>query len=1810
MWATDSSEYANNRKRIFSIIITFLLIMNGIIIIFPVLFNGTVPNVSGSVTENIFFDNMEPGGPADSGKWTVMDSVMIMPPQPSLTQWELGAPVPLPDPFSPKNVWGTELSGPYLPYSECILVTPSIDLSYIDPDAIISVELTFWHFYNFTLYDGGWVEVNPFPYNPMPEPLEPSDGYPGFVMNTLGTPIPGYVGDNDGWELASFDLSEYKGQIITLGFHFSGYFSDSMSSRGWYIDDVSIDVERIEGPYIESDQIGVGLAGDTVSYKLTITNFNSVADFIDLWFTDDLGWTVEILDDTTFLPLIDSGGDPRYPDVFLAPNASIDIIVNVTIPSGIAEWDLSDLTTIFAQSGSDPSKWGSVELITKTPFPDVGIVDIKMPAFDSIGTPVVINITIINLGDWISTFDVFGEISANLIYPPNINPSSIQIITGLGPGGIAYLEWTFTPPVRGSYTFSATTLLDIDQIASNNKTTQSVTVVDFLWTDDMEVGGDAQNSLWTHFTDSSATTDWELGNPIWYRGPSSVSSPANCWGTDLDYSYQENTDCYLFTPQTNAFDFTGYGEIKVSFSHWFRLQETPTGDVTEVLYTYDGDPISIPGIMGPVETYTDRSFGWDDKEIDFSFLSGQPSVRFGWRLFENIGGNKYDPGLWAGWYLDDVVVWANRPMPELIITELDDSSGTENIEVYNEGSLSIVLSDYEFTLDRGTTWLSSGTWSTSTLAPGQTAYYSIPAGLDELDDQGDSIWLVNTSMVQGLISDFVSYGQKGMVPDPIPLESVGRFWDGSIYENEWSRETSPTIGVQNNNPGEMNPKYVVLNEVFYNPVLPQDGFIEVMYVGEQGNPDVDVQNWILVVGDSVFPIPAGPYSTVLNYLNPFYVIDVQMAPGLFGTIEVIGDNVYLYTDSGLFVDEVGWNILHTPNTSVSRVPDGFGVPLDSKEYGLMGYDDPSSIAAGWVFERIPTISYILAGPDQIGRNFPGEYVRFNLTVENRQLTGELIEIFNYSAVGWIVEIYDRTNTVKITDSDGDGTNDIWLAAQDAVNITVRVYIPENFPIPDSDDISIYVRSDTDEFIGDFTRLGVMVYPYLEPSKSISPSSIFIEGTGYGEQAKIILGVKGSGIAIPGIKSNAADIVFIVDDTGSMGDDIDQVKQDIDYITDRILENITSVRFGLISYKDMPDVEYDVPLTFDVDAFKNGVLNLVAEGGGDYEEAVKDALIMGRDDSNWRGGNVTRIMILIGDADPHDPAGAVAVADDAYTNHNIITCAMDANPMGMQSFVDIANAGRGIYEHVGNSEEMADAIINAILFLVPPIDLAGEDINQGDSDYMIQDVLPEYISYVPGSFSTLPDFIFKTGDNKTVLQWNVTRIRIGQKWSVSFSLTSSKLGLLDSNDYFTSRINYTRWDNSSKSSLFPKTQVLVKLGEPQPPQLFIEAVDDSGILNGRGDNIRLSWIPTSSFIDHYLIYRSDSQNNFDFSKPWIRTDVNSDFGISSLRTTWNDTKAADPSDVNFEKEWYYVIRAVDIEGKTSSTSRTVGKWTKTFEKDISTFSIPLEPLNPMSADNYTSDMNAEYIKFMDQGTHTWLTHNLGDGVTNNTLMILGEGYVVKFASKTDYTFCGLPGAMIIHDHDNGFLGFDYNNDAKNLTASVEPNGNVILTWDGTSQKGISGWYNVYFSNTRDGFFGIPEVDYFQVCPSIGFGTTSAVHLGAQANNTKARLYYIVVPYSASGIAGSSTYSLGVWTEDYLSQYDTMGLPLKLKDTKTADWYSDNIPDAVGINYYIYNEQRWSWHSTRMPRGAYDPDIIMTEGYQISTSASTTYIFIGV
>ncbi|UCE38523.1 MAG: PKD domain-containing protein, partial [Thermoplasmata archaeon] len=414
------------------------------------------------------------------------------------------------------------------------------------------------------------------------------------------------------------------------------------------------------------------------------------------------------------------------------------------------------------------------------------------------------------------------------------------------------------------------------------------------------------------------------------------------------------------------------------------------------------------------------------------------------------------------------------------------------------------------------------------------------------------------------------------------------------------------------------------------------------------------------------------------------------------------------------------------------------------------------------------------------------------------------------------------------------------------------------------------------------------------------------------------------------------------------------------------------------------------------------------------------------------------------------------------------------------------------------------------------------------------------------------------------------------------------------------INLTVEDDDGGIVMYKK-DVTINYGAKLPPILYINVSQDD-------KDAVLYWKPLSTQgIDHYLIYRSTSQTNFNFNDIWVNTSCDKEIGEPDpipLRTMWNDTNAILPSNkTNYEEQYYYIIRAVDAHGWTSRTSRTVGKWTKTFPEGVSTFSLPLEPLDNFDIDWYTSNMNAVYIKYMNITTHRWVQHNFGEGSKNNTQMKLDEGYEVKFDSQTTFTFTGMPGAMISYDEVS--FGFDTTpntGDADNLTAIVNSvSGTVTLNW--TQPVGINPGdrYLVLRSTSRDGFWYTLDLSYTQLA-ILPFDVLSYQDIGNATIGTE--YYYMIVPFNLStGERGVSTYTIGVWTEEYLSQYDTFGIPLKLSSNQTADWYCDNIPDTVGINYYIYSQQRWSWHSTRMPEGAYDPILVMTEGYQISTSSTT-------
>jgi hypothetical protein len=115
-----------------------------------------------------------------------------------------------------------------------------------------------------------------------------------------------------------------------------------------------------------------------------------------------------------------------------------------------------------------------------------------------------------------------------------------------------------------------------------------------------------------------------------------------------------------------------------------------------------------------------------------------------------------------------------------------------------------------------------------------------------------------------------------------------------------------------------------------------------------------------------------------------------------------------------------------------------------------------------------------------------------------------------------------------------------------------------------------------------------------------------------------------------------DLLFILDTTGSMGEEIQRLKATIELINLNLasLSSRPSVRFGMVLYKDRGDeyVTHVVPFTHDLQVFQRALDRVQASGGGDTPEDLQAALeqAMGLP---WNRNGV-RLAFIITDAPPH------------------------------------------------------------------------------------------------------------------------------------------------------------------------------------------------------------------------------------------------------------------------------------------------------------------------------------------------------------------------------------------------------------------------------------------------------------------------------------------------------------------------------------------------------------------------------------------------
>jgi len=122
--------------------------------------------------------------------------------------------------------------------------------------------------------------------------------------------------------------------------------------------------------------------------------------------------------------------------------------------------------------------------------------------------------------------------------------------------------------------------------------------------------------------------------------------------------------------------------------------------------------------------------------------------------------------------------------------------------------------------------------------------------------------------------------------------------------------------------------------------------------------------------------------------------------------------------------------------------------------------------------------------------------------------------------------------------------------------------------------------------------------------------------------------------------NNVDIAFVVDATGSMGDELNYLKEEMNDIIfkSKQISSTLNFHFANVFYRDEGREEY-LTKEMDFDRVLSKSVQFIDEqragGGGDYEEAVEVALDKAINDLSWNEEARTRIIFLILDAPPHN-----------------------------------------------------------------------------------------------------------------------------------------------------------------------------------------------------------------------------------------------------------------------------------------------------------------------------------------------------------------------------------------------------------------------------------------------------------------------------------------------------------------------------------------------------------------------------------------------
>lgn len=125
-----------------------------------------------------------------------------------------------------------------------------------------------------------------------------------------------------------------------------------------------------------------------------------------------------------------------------------------------------------------------------------------------------------------------------------------------------------------------------------------------------------------------------------------------------------------------------------------------------------------------------------------------------------------------------------------------------------------------------------------------------------------------------------------------------------------------------------------------------------------------------------------------------------------------------------------------------------------------------------------------------------------------------------------------------------------------------------------------------------------------------------------------------------VPPHAVDLMFMIDTTGSMGDELSYIQAELRDVITRVQEQVGTsmdLRLSVNFYRDHGD-EYVVrsfPFTSDYAQAISDLQAQSANGGGDYPEAVDMAMENAIFEHDWSEEATARLLFLVLDAPPHN-----------------------------------------------------------------------------------------------------------------------------------------------------------------------------------------------------------------------------------------------------------------------------------------------------------------------------------------------------------------------------------------------------------------------------------------------------------------------------------------------------------------------------------------------------------------------------------------------